>query len=120
MNPDLVKLVAIVLGTVVSAPFVLASVRAFFFFGQMSHAVKTVEGEVAAIKQVMERFSERVGLAMADHEKRLTLLEATYEAQVVDIRRAHESNLLVYQQGVKVLEYAETLIRKSEHRDPVL
>jgi hypothetical protein len=26
---------------------------------------------------------------------------------------AHESNLLVYRQAVKVLEYAETLLRKS-------
>ena len=119
MSPDLLKLLAIVVGTVVSAPFALASVRAFFFFGQMSQAVKTVEGEVSSIKQVMERFSERIDLAMAAHEKRLTLLEATYEVHAAEIRRAHESNLLVYQQGVKVLEYAETLIRKSEPRAPV-
>jgi len=113
MTPDLLKLLAITVGTVVSTPVFLAAVRAFFFFGLMTQLVKTVEKDIAAMKDVMEKFSDRMEAAISGHEKRLTLLEATYEAQATDIRRAHESNLLVYQQGVKVLEYAETLIRKS-------
>ena len=113
MNPDLLKLVAIVVGTVVSAPFVLASVRAFFFFGQMSQTVKTVEADAAAMKQIMERFSDKMDAQLGVHEKRLTLLEAMHESQVADIRRTHESNMLVYQQGIKVLDYAASLMRHT-------
>ena len=76
MDPELLKLVALAVGAIISAPFVMASVRAFFFFGQMSQAVKTVDREVQGMKAIMEKFTNRVDSALSDHEGRITTIEA--------------------------------------------
>ena len=81
MNPDLLKLLALTVGAIVSAPFVLASVRAFFFFGQMSQAVKTVDREVQAMKAILQSFTTEVRDVMSDHETRLTTIEAERRAE---------------------------------------
>lgn len=76
MNPDLLKLVAIAVGAIISAPFVMASVRAFFFFGQMSQAVKNADTKINGVEKLLSDFVTEMRQAFADHESRLTTIEA--------------------------------------------
>lgn len=76
MNPDLLKLVALAVGAIISAPFVMASVRAFFFFGQMSQAVKNADAKIGAVEKLITDFIAEMRQSMLDHETRLTTIEA--------------------------------------------
>lgn len=76
MNSDIVKLLAITAGTLISAPFVLASMRAFFFFGQMSQAIKTVQEEVNVMKRMVTDFVDEMRKSTRDHERRITVIES--------------------------------------------
>lgn len=84
-NGDILKLAAITAGTLISAPFILASLRAFFFFGQMSQAIKTLEAGITETKKMVSEFVEEMRSITRDHEGRLIIIEA--ERRVEEIRK---------------------------------
>lgn len=76
MNPDVLKLIAITVGVIISAPLFLASVRAFFFFGKMSQTVEGLQSSVARAESKIDGFTQRMEAVIVDHEGRLTTIEA--------------------------------------------
>lgn len=72
MNKDFWTAAGLIFGAIVSAPFLIASLRAFFFFGQMSQAVKTVEAAIKRVEDTATAFMKKVDEDHTDHEKRIT------------------------------------------------
>lgn len=81
---DLLKLAAIVAGTLISAPFILASMRAFFFFGQMSQVVKMANDKATEIEKVMSSFIEEMKAITRDHEGRIIVIEAERRVEALN------------------------------------
>jgi hypothetical protein len=73
MQPQ--TLVETVVGLFISAPFMIAGVRAILFFGEARATARAASEALTALKSTLERFTEEVGRDLRDHEGRIRVLE---------------------------------------------
>lgn len=91
MNPDVLKIMAVTAGALVASPFMLASFRAFFFFGEMSRAGKQAEAAIGRTEQAVAAFVTATEERFADHEGRITTIEVERRTELRFGRRATDA-----------------------------
>ncbi len=99
MNPDVLKIAAITAGALVASPFMLASFRAFFFFGRMSTMAEEAKAAITRTEDAVAKFVTTTETALADHELRLTTIEVERRTEAKFGRRAGDHREPPYDGG---------------------
>lgn len=68
MNPQLMQQIALVMGTILALPFLIALVRASMFVGSMDRTVKDTA-------KLLDSFIKRVDSDLSSHDDRTSSLE---------------------------------------------
>lgn len=89
MNKDFWTAAGAIFGAAISAPLIIAAVRAFFFFGQMSRTVSVVEANIGIINKKVDEFISEMHDYMRQTNDRVTTIEAERRSERRD-RRASD------------------------------
>lgn len=89
MNRDFWAAAGAIFGAAISAPLIIAAVRAFFFFGQMSRTVSVVEVNMGLMTKKVDTFIDEMHDYMAQTNERLTTIEVERRTERRD-RRASD------------------------------